>query len=239
MQSFIQYRKFRRVLEAQVERANQKSRSLNGGEKQDREQQPGQHIVNDSFSDKDVEKGDTSQSSQDEPQMGLSEADLERENPDGDPYPQQNFEEHGQNWRVEQPIRPHHPTEEVEDLETDGSGDEHAGSHEESLERQSTQLSRFPTHKSRGSQKPGMHRTGTALGAVMTGVEIRKRSTNEGGEGDVFIVGYENEEDIMNPHNWSVWKRAGITFMVSLCLRSLFWEGRLTSLVSRSQALVS
>jgi len=59
-----------------------------------------------------------------------------------------------------------------------------------------------------------MHRTGTALGAVMTGVEIRKRSTNEGGDGDVFIVGYEDEEDTMNPHNWSVRKRCGITILV-------------------------
>ena len=52
---------------------------------------------------------------------------------------------------------------------------------------------------------------GTALGTALTGIEVRKRSTKEGGEGNVFVVGYEGEKDIMNPHNWSRATRIGAT----------------------------
>ena len=52
---------------------------------------------------------------------------------------------------------------------------------------------------------------GTALGTALTGIEVRKRNTKEGGEGNVFVVGYEGEKDIMNPHNWSRVTRIGAT----------------------------
>ena len=52
---------------------------------------------------------------------------------------------------------------------------------------------------------------GTALGTTLTGINVRDRSTKEGGEGKVFVVGYEGEKDIMNPHNWSKWTRFGAT----------------------------
>lgn len=53
---------------------------------------------------------------------------------------------------------------------------------------------------------------GTALGTALTGIEVRKRDTKEGGEGNVFVVGYEGEKDIMNPHNWSRATRIGATY---------------------------
>lgn len=53
---------------------------------------------------------------------------------------------------------------------------------------------------------------GTALGMTLTGIDVRRRRTKEGGgAGDVFVVGYEGERDNMNPHNWSRWTRIGAT----------------------------
>ncbi len=52
---------------------------------------------------------------------------------------------------------------------------------------------------------------GTALGTTLTGIDVRNRSTKEGGDGKVFVVGYEGENDIMNPHNWRFSTRLAAT----------------------------
>lgn len=66
-------------------------------------------------------------------------------------------------------------------------------------------LSRFSTQQSEG----------TALGRALTGVEVRRRKTHEGGEGNVFVVGFEGPNDPMNPKTWSRTKRFAITFSVA------------------------
>ena len=53
--------------------------------------------------------------------------------------------------------------------------------------------------------------TGTAMGKTLTGIDVRDRSTKEGGNGKVFVVGYEGENDIMDPHNWSLATRFAAT----------------------------
>ena len=53
--------------------------------------------------------------------------------------------------------------------------------------------------------------TGTAMGKTLTGIDVRDRSTKEGGNGKVFVVGYEGENDIMDPHNWSLSTRFAAT----------------------------
>lgn len=56
------------------------------------------------------------------------------------------------------------------------------------------------------------HSMGTALGTALTGINVRDRTTREGGEkGRVFVVGYEGEDDILNPHNWSYGTRWAAT----------------------------
>lgn len=71
-------------------------------------------------------------------------------------------------------------------------------------------------------ERPGMldradtartqHSMGTALGTALTGINVRDRTTREGGEkGRVFVVGYEGEDDSMNPHNWSYGTRWAAT----------------------------
>lgn len=52
-----------------------------------------------------------------------------------------------------------------------------------------------------------LERSITSVGRSLTGVEVRKRTTNEGkGEPglstQVFVVGYEGADDELNPHNW-------------------------------------
>jgi len=89
-----------------------------------------------------------------------------------------------------------HPTEEVEDSAPQNENDDH---------EMSNYLSQMSTQQSHG------HR----IGRAMTGVEVRKRNTNEGGDGNVFIVGYHDDNDPMNPHTWSNLKRIWITFMVA------------------------
>lgn len=56
---------------------------------------------------------------------------------------------------------------------------------------------------------------GTALGRTLTGIEVRRRKTNEGGQGSVFVVGYEGPNDPMNPKSWSRTKRFAVTFSVA------------------------
>ena len=61
---------------------------------------------------------------------------------------------------------------------------------------------------SRASTRKSM---GTAIGTTLTGIDIRDRNTKEGGDGKVFVVGYDGENDMMNPHNWSFTTRLAAT----------------------------
>lgn len=59
---------------------------------------------------------------------------------------------------------------------------------------------------------------GTWLGQALTGINVRSRKTDEGGHekgGKVFVVGYVDENDPLNPHNWSITKRMSITLLVA------------------------
>lgn len=66
---------------------------------------------------------------------------------------------------------------------------------------------------SRATTRATQRSFGTNIGVAMTGVEVRKRTTKEGGDhGDnVFVVGYEGEADTLNPHNWSFATRISAT----------------------------
>ena len=56
------------------------------------------------------------------------------------------------------------------------------------------------------------------MGQALTGINVRLRTTKEGRHekgGKVFVVGYVDEKDPLNPHNWSTIKRMSITFLVA------------------------
>jgi len=163
MQSFIQYRRFRATLEAQLERTNARSTQ--------------QHPTN-------LEAGKKESHSPTSSSGGAREAYLEQ----------------GHALRE---IR--EESEEKEDLPRE--------SHESELEKEQEEhgyvpentLSRISTQQSQG----------TALGRTLTGIEVRRRKTHEGGEGNVFVVGYEGPNDPMNPKSWSRTKRFAVTFSVA------------------------
>jgi hypothetical protein len=71
------------------------------------------------------------------------------------------------------------PLEEDEDEDDDFELGQHARSN----------LSRITTQQS----------AGTALGTTLSGIEVRKRTTREGGDGSVFVVGYESANDPNDP----------------------------------------
>lgn len=58
---------------------------------------------------------------------------------------------------------------------------------------------------------------GTALGLTLTGVNVRDRTSKEGGDSSrqVFVVGYQGDDDPMNPHNWSKFRRGYATMLVA------------------------
>ena len=84
---------------------------------------------------------------------------------------------------------------------------------EEALEGEGD-LEKSPTQISRASTAATQRTMGTALGTTLTGIHVRDRTTREGGEkGRVFVVGYEGEQDNMNPHNWSFATRLRATYV--------------------------
>lgn len=90
--------------------------------------------------------------------------------------------------------------EPVEDKYEDDQIEEDEDDFELGLNAHST-LSRTTTQQS----------AATALGLTLSGIEVRRRTTREGGEGNVFVVGYESPDDPNDPHNWSTWRRLGCT----------------------------
>ncbi|KAI9841439.1 MAG: hypothetical protein M1837_000715 [Sclerophora amabilis] len=79
-----------------------------------------------------------------------------------------------------------------------------------------------PGSLKRDVTKDTMETMGTHLGAALTGIHVRSRS-HQGGK--VFVVGYEGEKDIMNPHNWGWSQRWMATINVA-------WIGFIVGLAS-------
>ncbi|KAL9075605.1 MAG: hypothetical protein Q9157_003961 [Trypethelium eluteriae] len=93
------------------------------------------------------------------------------------------------------------PAEEKEDSIPDPEEVDPDGDLRDQLNRIATSHSKYSEH--------------TAMGLALTGVHVRDRSTRDGGSGQVFVVGYESEQDPLNPHNWSRTRRFVVTFMVA------------------------
>jgi hypothetical protein len=62
---------------------------------------------------------------------------------------------------------------------------------------------------------PTHHSARTALGYALAGVSARDRTTHEGKGSKVFVVDWEGERDALNPRNWSLARRLGMTMVVS------------------------
>lgn len=198
MQSYLQYRRFRRVLESQIETDRNRTRAV------DRANQDLPPIETSRAADaeKDIERGESTASSGegtavDEATLGATTEDPSRRH---------GPEEEEEKYDIGVDHDPSDPGERRDELPPN--------SHDmEARRRQGdADLSRISTTK---SGRSGLSRTGTGLGQILTGVKVRKREEHEGGEGNVFIVDFQGDRDPLNPHNWGWGIRIYITFMVA------------------------
>lgn len=61
------------------------------------------------------------------------------------------------------------------------------------------------------------HTARAALGHSLTGIHARARATHEGDKHEqVFVVGWENPQDPLNPRNWPLARRISCTLQISL-----------------------
>ncbi|KAH8689519.1 MFS transporter [Talaromyces proteolyticus] len=173
MQSFLQYRRFGKILEAQLERSGEKVTKL----RQQRKNGLQKSILTSRnlalSQEKDLEAGPIEE----------DEADHKFQNNHliTSP-PSQSLEE--------RPVAEHDIEQAaIPDIESD-------------------ELQIIPTQST----------TGTTLGHALTGIQVRERTTREGGPelGKVFVVSFENAQDPMNPQNWSFLKRTTATMTLSL-----------------------
>ena len=95
--------------------------------------------------------------------------------------------------------------------EQQGDGQNYVSIHAGPTSRRASQGGEAPEDMSRATTVPTSKSVGTALGTTLTGIDVRDRRTKEGGAGKVFVVGYEGENDMMNPHNWSFLTRITAT----------------------------
>lgn len=179
MQSFIQYRKFRTAIKAQLERDRVKL--------QQDEKEPAAAHDDDSPS---------SSASKDSGVEG-NEPDLER-------------------GRRRSSRRDAAQAEDVNARDFREPAEEQAPVEEEEEEEDADdyELGQYSTRQ-RSVSRSTTQSAGTRLGTVLSGVEVRRRTTKEGGEGNVFVVSYESDDDPLNPHNWSNFTRIRCTLTVA------------------------
>ncbi|SMQ49745.1 unnamed protein product [Zymoseptoria tritici ST99CH_3D7] len=189
MQSFLQYRRFRSAVEAQLERDRGKESALGRSGTQE-SHSPASSSESKQDLDEDVErKGHT------ERDTGLTPSRY-KPNPDtANVNEKDTHDESASQPRQEPREEPEHADEEEEDDEDDDF----------ELTQARRTLSRTTTQQSGG----------TALGQVLSGIEVRKRAIREGGDGNVFVVGYEGPDDPNDPHNWPTSRRIIITAIIA------------------------
>ncbi|KAF5691851.1 major facilitator family transporter [Fusarium denticulatum] len=57
---------------------------------------------------------------------------------------------------------------------------------------------------------------GIALGQVLTGINVQDHKNDKGYDGKVFVVNWEGPDDPLDPHNWSIGRRIGVTLQISV-----------------------
>lgn len=187
MQSILQYRDFRRRIKAQIESKEQITAKIQGSDSSSAETE---HLPPEAFS-RDPEKGER-------PSHGSDATD--------------------------QRIPPELPEDVEEKEKSSGPFDRRRSSSLESIETPDDAPNLSPQRSdprlgealSKASTR-SLHTVGTALGHSLTGINVRDRTTKEGGDRQrqVFVVGFEGDDDEMNPHNWSHLKRIRSTLLTA------------------------
>jgi len=88
--------------------------------------------------------------------------------------------------------------------------------HETASRSVTTRSNQGPTSTLSAATTRTQQSTSATFGRTMTGVNIRDRNTHDGEKGGlVFVVGYQGENDPMNPHNWRVGIRVFSTVIIA------------------------
>ena len=122
--------------------------------------------------------------------------------------PEKGEQSNGRPFDPQHNLETHHSKE---DEQQHGDGQNYVSVHAGPTSRRASRGGEAPEDMSRATTVPTGKSVGTALGTTLTGIDVRDRRTKEGGAGKVFVVGYEGENDMMNPHNWSFLTRITAT----------------------------
>ena len=182
MQSFLQYRRFGKQVARQYERDKSKAEAL------------ANHENSDLTSPSESNAPNT-------PQINGASDPVDTRDPE------KGEQSNGQPIDA-QPRAHSYDPEKEEGTEEEGQGQGYAPIHVASTARRE---SRGAEDMSRATTVPTGKGMGTAMGIALTGIDVRDRSTKDGGNGKVFVVGYDGESDMMNPHNWSFSTRLAAT----------------------------
>ena len=181
MQSFLQYRRFGMHVAKQYERDKSKAEALANGT-DSHSTSPSRSIASNTPNVTDAR------------------------DPIDTRDPEKGEQSNGQSFDAQRHVQAHDL-----DKEKDEEGQRYEPIHVAPTARRASRDREAPEDMSRATTVPTGNSTGTALGTTLTGIDIRDRSTKEGGDGKVFVVGYEGEKDMMNPHNWSFPTRIAAT----------------------------
>ncbi|OMP82458.1 putative transporter C11D3.05 [Diplodia seriata] len=204
MQSFVQYRKFRTHLERQYERDREKTAAF---AQQQHQQQPPGHDDHPrrTASTSSSSSSDASGSKSSLP-SSPSSRDVVAQHPSADDRRDVETGEGGGRGA---------PSSSAQEELTEAAATEAAPTADaahldrEPAEETTPSLNRHPTSRT-------LEPLGTALGHALTGISVRSRtSQHPDGRGKIFIVGYEGENDPLDPHNWGYGTRAYATFLVA------------------------
>ena len=200
MQSILQYRRFRQTVQAQLD--GKKSGCTAGARSQ--------QDVTGTTKEGDLEMGrdaaDVSQPTKPGPRAGApvlpgdlsaeEQGKMTKEEGEGEQAPRRRGE-------VEPPL--HYHSDDDNDDEDDDVAADNDGYMDEELAQQRSALAHTATRTS----------TNTAFGRVLTGIHVRRKTTYEGGGGNVFVVGYQGAHDPLDPRNWSFLTRLRCTLVVA------------------------
>lgn len=195
MQSLLQYRRFGKYVARQYERDKSKAQALGqsynsaaGSPYSSNENAAGPAIESEAFHAQDHANTDTR-----DPEKGEQAAS-------GDATTQ---------------AQDHTQTEDLEKQLAEKDGGSFQPIHAAPSGRERSMAGEESEHMSRASTVATRKSLGTALGTTLTGIDVRDRSTNDGCQGKVFVVGYEGDKDIMDPHNWSFTTRICATVNIA------------------------
>lgn len=216
MQSYLQYRRVGRQVEQELEAKKNKKNSHDSSDREkdiEAQRQPNRRAIHSGMSSATRVASDNDLREKSKPEQDPTSNNNSANNPVHSGIAGEDYAPHDPSTSANM----QHERAELERVPTAQAGTIPAQSsqvHDRSRPNPQTRVSTLRTF-------------GTHMGVVLTGVNVRDRTTKEGGggkgEGDekkdddqVFVVSWEGDDDDLNPHNWSSPRRWFVTVNVAL-----------------------